>query len=147
MTQKLFNQILERIDQMIKRNQLDKVSYVKANGKIGTAHLYDRNWEQKVIQWEQDHDSAITTIATGINCTSRTKECELVFPRIDLCTINGRTIDVIKSYSPAHFERYKIEITKLYNILKTQAKHDEASQFILVGAAKACDWWIKKYAC
>ena len=106
------NMLMNDIKKLAKVNIIKPVS--EMNGKVIVIH--DHDYEFKIAEFEEKHDSAISTIGVGVMPDWNDAQCKQVFPRVDICTMKGDYIDLICVRSENCWARYKVSTNKLCNL-------------------------------
>ena len=111
-TNKLIYDFMKGVKKLADLNVVEKVS--EMSGRIIKIHNHD--YEMRVAKFEEDHDSAITSLGVGIKSNWTNDQCNKVFPRVDVSTMTGDYIDIICHYAHNNWYRYRIETNKFLNL-------------------------------
>lgn len=136
-TIQLVNMLIADVKRLAKAGIISKVS--AAEGRI--VHIWDQDYEFKIAAFEKDHDSAISTIGVGVMPNWNDAQCKQVFPRLDICSMNGEYIDIICVRTPTEWIRYKVLANTLFESLlngQLTSVISEISAANIVNAAMMC---------
>lgn len=104
-TKKMIRDVMEDVKKLADLKVIQKVS--EMNGRKG--QIYDFAYEMEVNEFERKHDSAIATMGVGVKPDWTDEQCRKVFPRVDVCTMTGKYIDIICVRAADQFARYKVD--------------------------------------
>lgn len=104
-TKKMIRDVMEDVKKLADLKVIHKVS--EMNGKKG--QIYDLAYEIEVNEFERNHNSVISSMGVGIKPDWTDEQCRKVFPRVDVCTMTGKYIDIICARSADQFARYKVD--------------------------------------
>lgn len=111
-TKKMIRDVMEDVKKLADLKVIKKVS--EMNGRKG--QIYDFAYEIEVNEFERKHDSAIATMGVGVKPDWTNEQCEKVFPRVDVCTMTGKYIDIICVRAADQFARYKVDTTAFLSL-------------------------------
>lgn len=111
-TKKMIRDVMEDVKKLADLKVIKKVSEV--NGR--KSQIYDLAYEIEVNEFERKHDSAIATMGVGVKPDWTHEQCLKVFPRIDVCTMTGKYIDIICVRAADQFARYKVDTTAFLSL-------------------------------
>ena len=111
-TNKLIYDFMKGVKKLADLNVVEKVS--EQNGNL--IKCYNQDYEVRVLKFEKDHDSAITSLGVGIKPNWNNDQCNKVFPRVDVSTMTGDYVDIICLYTKNKWQRYRIETNKFLNL-------------------------------
>ena len=111
-TKKMIYGVMEDVKKLADLKVVKKVS--EMNGRKG--QIYDLAYEIEVNEFERKHNSAIATMGVGVKPEWGSEQCEKIFPRIDVCTMTGKYIDIICVRAADQFVRYKIDTTAFLSL-------------------------------
>lgn len=117
--------LMNDVKKLAKLNVIKPVS--EADGRL--IQIYDRDYEFKVAKFEENHDSAISTLGVGVQPNWTDAQCKKVFPRVDICTMEGDYIDLICVYSEDKWIRYKAKTTNFLNLFVNRTIDKMISEF------------------
>ena len=111
-TNKLIYDFMKGVKKLSDLNVVEKVS--EQNGNL--LKSYNQDYETRVINFEKNNDSAITSLGVGIKPNWNNDQCNKVFPRVDVSTMTGDYVDIICHYAYNKWYRYRIETNKFLNL-------------------------------
>ena len=111
-TNKLIYDFMKGVKKLADLNVVERVS--EQNGNL--LQVYNRDYEMKIIKFEEKNDSAISSLGVGIKPNWTNDQCNKVFPRVDVATMTGDYVDIICLYSKDKWYRYRVETTKLLKL-------------------------------
>ena len=111
-TNKLIYDFMKGVKKLSDLNIFEKVS--EQNGNL--LKSYNQDYEIRVINFEKNNDSAISSIGVGIKPNWNNDQCNRVFPRVDVSTMTGDYIDIICHYAKNKWYRYRVKTNKLLNL-------------------------------
>ena len=132
-TKKMIRDVMEDVKKLADLNVIKKVS--EMNGKKG--QIYDLAYEIEVNEFESKHDSAISTMGVGIKPDWTDEQCRKVFPRVDVCTMTGKYIDIICVRAADQFVRYKIDTKAFLSLFANNLIESVISEISAANLANA----------
>lgn len=111
-TKKMIRDVMEDVKKLADLKVIKKVS--EMNGRKG--QIYDLAYEIEVAEFERKHDSAIATMGVGVKSDWTDDQCRKVFPRVDVCTMTGKYIDIICVRAADQFARYKVDTSAFLSL-------------------------------
>ena len=117
--------LMNDVKKLAKLNVIKPVS--EANGNL--IQIYDRDYELRIAKFEEDHDSAISTLGVGVQPNWTDAQCKQVFPRVDICTMEGDYIDFICMYAKDKWIRYKAPTASFLNLFVNRTIDKMISEF------------------
>lgn len=132
-TKKMIRDVMNDVKKLADLKVIKKVS--EMNGRKG--QIYDLAYEIEVNEFERKHDSAIATMGVGVKPEWGSEQCEKVFPRIDVCTMTGKYIDIICVRAADQFVRYKIDTTAFLSLFANNLIESMISEISAANLANA----------
>ena len=132
-TKKMIYGVMEDVKKLADLKVVKKVS--EMNGRKG--QIYDLAYEIEVNEFERKHDSAIATMGVGVKPEWGSEQCEKVFPRVDVCTMTGKYIDIICVRAADQFVRYKIDTTAFLSLFANNLIESMISEISAANLANA----------
>ena len=132
-TKKMIYGVMEDVKKLADLKVVKKVS--EMNGRKG--QIYDLAYEIEVNEFEKKHDSAIATMGVGVKPDWTNEQCRKVFPRIDVCTMTGKYIDIICVRAADQFARYKIDTTAFLSLFANNLIESMISEISAANLANA----------
>ena len=132
-TKKMIYGVMNDVKKLADLKVVKKVS--EMNGRKG--QIYDLAYEIEVNEFERKHDSAIATMGVGVKPEWGNEQCEKVFPRIDVCTMTGKYIDIICVRAADQFVRYKIDTTAFLSLFANNLIESMISEISAANLANA----------
>lgn len=132
-TKKMIRDVMEDVKKLADLKVIQKVS--EMNGRKG--QIYDLAYEIEVNEFERKHDSAIATMGVGVKPDWADEQCRKVFPRVDVCTMTGKYIDIICVRAADQFARYKIDTTAFLSLFANHLIDGMIREFSAANLANA----------
>ena len=132
-TKKMICGVIEDVKKLADLKVVKKVS--EMNGRKG--QIYDLAYEIEVNEFERKHDSAIATMGVGVKPDWTDEQCRKVFPRVDVCTMTGKYIDIICVRAADQFVRYKVDTNAFLSLFANNLIESMISEFSAANLANA----------
>lgn len=132
-TKKMIRDVMEDVKKLADLKVIKKVSEV--NGR--KCQIYDLAYEIEVTEFERNCNSAIATMGVGVNSDWTEDQCRKVFPRIDVCTMTGKYIDIICMRAADQFARYKVDTTAFLSLFANNLINGMIREFSAANLANA----------
>ena len=132
-TKKMIYGVMEDVKKLADLKVVKKVS--EMNGRKG--QIYDLAYEIEVNEFERKHNSAISTMGVGVKPDWTDEQCRKVFPRIDVCTMTGKYIDIICARAADQFVRYKIDTNAFLSLFANNLIESMISEISAANLANA----------
>ena len=132
-TKKMIYGVIDDVKKLADLKVVKKVS--EMNGRKG--QIYDLAYEIEVTEFERKHDSAIATMGVGVKPDWTDDQCRKVFPRVDVCTMKGKYIDIICVRAADQYARYKIDTKAFLSLFANNLIESMISEFSAANLANA----------
>ena len=132
-TKKMIYRAIADVKKLADSKVVKKVS--EMNGRKG--QIYDLAYEIEVNEFERKHDSAIATMGVGVKPEWNDEQCRKVFPRVDVCTMTGKYIDIICARAADQFVRYKVDTNAFLSLFANNLIESMISEISAANLANA----------